>query len=239
MDLIKHYLPQIFIGLGLILTFLGGLLTFNRTNDFKNKLNNSTEEIRKLESDNIKLSNDNNQLINQNIAISESNVELVKKNIELSNSIQKQSIEMTNRVTGGEGFCRLMFVEITDGVFQPTVDSDEKYTMYDINIQITDVSMKELPSFASIKEHSYHLNEIIPNTGEMIGDPIDLRNREFANYKIFFAARNGLFFQQLVLRKGKDGWLQASRVTRNDKVIFESSIEGLPPEFKNDGLWNF
>lgn len=125
---IIQYLPQILICLGVILTAIGGWISYTRMIAYRNenielgkdnkKLNlqniKATEEVKEFSKENISLTTKNQSLILENTNLTHSNQELIKSNIsitqsnaKLSNKLISESELIKSEITGGDSYLRL------------------------------------------------------------------------------------------------------------------------------------
>lgn len=246
--MIRTYLPQIFIALGVLFSFIGGLMMFIRTNESNRALKEKTEETIKSSEHNIILSTDNKNLITQNLSLTEinnslsqKNIELIHQNIDLTNSLKRQSEIINSNVTGGNSFCLIQLSFVSSDEFRIILINEGEFPLYNIQVRIVDLDefrTIENATLKSLTKNVFHISELSGRIATIIG-VINLNNREeSAGFNIFYDAKNGSFTQLLRLRKSLNGWYQASRVERNNEIIYEKIDEGYPIA-GNEDIWKY
>lgn len=169
-------------------------------------------------------------------AIELKNEEIIKLNRQLA----ALSIHTMNMVTGGESFAYLQFSIKNDAnsmrLDKIFLQQEGIYPLYELRIQISDIdAMKDIKVFdvgtiGSIRHVKFFpLNEVIN---------FDLTGKFSQRFNIFFYARNGMWFQQMIYKKLSSGWSIAMRVVRPDQnnepvVLFESISSDFPIKSEN------
>lgn len=160
---------------------------------------------------------------------------LSKENIKLNNELSDLNKEIVKSVIGGDSFCYLVIGSINSetnaGLL--TVVHQGEHPIYDVNARMVDLQeFKKLDG----KLNSYNFSQADTNIqiGNMIKNtastfrPFNLGTSARRDFNIFFSARNGLFTQLLRMRKVDGKWLYATKVQKQDKVIFEKIDDKFP-----------
>ena len=99
-----------------------------------------------------------------------------------------------------------------------------EHPLYDVHTRIVDLEkldqlMGNL-SFATLKQTDTNISigNLIPSA-QML-QPFMLGNGNTRRFNIFFPARNGFFTQLLRFKKIHGKWVYATKVEREDKVIY-------------------
>jgi len=84
-------------------------------------------------------------------------------------------------------------------------------------------------SFATLKQTDTNISigNLISSSVWML-HPVTLGNGNTPGFNIFFSARNGFFNQILRLKKIHGKWVHATKVLREDKVIYEEIDDEFP-----------
>jgi hypothetical protein len=247
MDFFKNYLPQIFIGLGVLFSFIGGLMIFIRTNEYDLKIEKKANENLIISTENNRLVNENQTLISKNIEFTNFNGELINKNlklteqnIKLSDNLKKQSDIINSNITGGDSFCYIvpMINPKFENVYRLFLRNAGEHVMSNIQIRIVDLDEFEHTKDIMISLYGKitNINELSGKTGTIIGE-IDLgKEKNTKRLNIFISARNGSITQLLRLKKVDDKWKFANRVLKEEKIIHEEISDGFATE-KNENIW--
>ncbi|MCX2681676.1 hypothetical protein OOZ15_17115 [Galbibacter sp. EGI 63066] len=246
MDFFKNYLPQIFIGLGVLFSFIGGLIIYIRTNEYNSEIKKRTNENIVLTTKNKRLTSENQILITKNIEFTNLNGELINKNleltsqnIELTDNLQKQSEIINSNITGGDSFCYILPIinPKYENRYRLLLKNDGEYLMSNIQVRIVDLNEYETAnSIISLYGKTTNVTELSGKTGMIIGE-IDLGKENYKNLNIFISARNGSFKQLIRMKKMKKKWHFATRVNKEDEILFEKISKDFPIE-KNEDIWN-
>jgi hypothetical protein len=124
---IVKFAPQILIGIGMIFTLWGGILTLKRTTNFRDNINTKTDtiktlgtdnktintenqsllvEVERLGNENIDLSSENQKLLGDVKTLGETNEKIGTDNKELNQIITTQSDIINNHLTSGTSWFR-------------------------------------------------------------------------------------------------------------------------------------
>ena len=246
MEFIKNYLPQIFIGIGVIFSFIGGVIIFIRTNEFNVTIDNTAKENIALTTENNALGVENKTLISKNIEFTSLNGELIKKNLELtgqnlqlSNNIREQSEIINSNITGGDSFCHLQLSFDGTNRFRLLLVNEGEYAMSKIQIRIVDLdelNATKNHTVESLTKNTFNVNELPGKMAQIIGNYQINSQKNAVSLNIFINARNGNFIQLFRLRKVNNDWHFADRVKKENQVIYEKIGDEFP--IKNpDDIW--
>jgi len=132
--------------------------------------------------------------------------DLGRANTELA----KEGIAAT---TGGDSFCR-MIVNHQFGYPTPVFVHSGKYTLYDVNVRITDLKKLRMhiqPCDVSLKLGEMHVGGALHATARL-----PFSDGQAQDFNIFFSARNGMWVEKLRLRKVNGEWASACQVWLTD-----------------------
>lgn len=161
-----------------------------------------------------------------------------------SDEIAELNKEIVKSVIGGDSFCYLAIgsIDPQSNVGILTLVHQGAHPLYDLQARIVD-----LQKFDKIK-HNININNfrnadtIIPignmikGTASMLGSfPLGSEIRR--DFNVFFGARNGLFTQIIRMRKVDGKWVEATKVERDNKIIFERVEQGYPRNEKGNVDW--
>ena len=162
-----------------------------------------------------------------------------------SEEIARLNQELANSVIGGDSFCYLNVANIDSvkniGIF--VVVHRGKDPLYDLNAMIVDLEKKNQikgkPSLATVRQTSTDipLGTLIPSSVRML-DQITLGNGDTRRFSITFSARNGFFIQVLRLKKIHGKWVHATKVLRENKVIYEEVDDEFPRTAEGNVEWD-
>ena len=162
---------------------------------------------------------------------------------------QQQAVserELANLMTGGDSFCSWM-VSNPDPVTntgRSVVRHHGEYNLYDVRVRIVD-----LEKLAKLKGDDLSLaTERASDTNISMGNilsssvlflnPFTLGNGDTRSFNIFFFARNGSFNQVLRFKKFDGEWVSATKVLREEKVIYEEVDDGFPRTAEFNVEWD-
>lgn len=169
------------------------------------------------------------------------------KNTEVKNIIGqlntlKQQAETTQKsITGGDNFCYINLVPDGSGENSPVLIAinDGDYPLSGISVRMWDpadygekaIPMKSLEEF--IKDsHIIDVGDLNPHSAKTLGH-LSLPKSELKNFEITLMAKNGVFTQQLRLRRIDGVWKRAFRVSKGHEVtasniLLERADMGFP-----------
>lgn len=163
---------------------------------------------------------------------------------EKSEEIARLNQELANSVIGGDSFCYLAVLgpdPVTNtGLLM--VAHQGKHNLYDVHARIVDLEkldqLKGNLSFATLNQTDTNISigNLIPSHGQMF-HPVTLGNGNTRSFNIFFSARNGSFTQLLRFKKIHGKWVQATKVEREDKVIYEKIDDEFPRTAEGNVEW--
>lgn len=158
--------------------------------------------------------------------------------------LRMKSEEIVRYVIGGDSFCYLAIGSIDSqsnvGILMTVAQGE--HPIYDVNARIVDLQesekIKNNLTLQTISQSETHINigNMITGTASMIRQ-FPLGDSTERDFNIFFSARNGLYTQMLRLRKINNKWYSATKVEKNDKVVFEQIQEKYPRNEKGEVDW--
>ena len=218
MKMLNTYLPQILIFIGLLLTFVGGLISFNR--DEKTQIENSALVV------------ENKRLIESNLTISE----LIKNNITggdsygvitplilLQNNQDVYSLYFENKGNFPIHDVNIRYWNPDD--FVGKHNSDRRLT-------------SDLLQYYKIAT----LGNIPANGGQSFGVIFSLKEGTILKLNINISTKNGSFSQLLRILKENGKIYVAIKVNtigKNSKVIFEQVDPDYPKNIDGTANWEF
>lgn len=212
-----QYLPQIFIVSGIILTAIGGWISFSRMIEYRSEnlelgrenktLNqNNLEEtgkVKDISALNALLSIENKSLISENTTLTKLNQDLIKSNIEISNNNKELSNQIINRaetlnseITGGDTYLEIK-IEYNKEKNQFLVLANVKGEFNPKNINLTIDESRKTVYNTKIDE----LNKGVQHQLKILPIP---KNRDYLLYEIRIHTRNGSYHQYAFLKKRND-----------------------------------
>ncbi|WP_217182759.1 intracellular growth attenuator family protein [Methylobacter tundripaludum] len=169
------------------------------------------------------------------------NEEIIKLNREIGNL----SHHTMNMVTGGNSYAYILFSNNeSESVENMQLGNiflihEGQYPLYDLTIQITDIDTFKNEKIINVGnigsiQHIKHwpLNYAIN---------FNLHGKSSQRFNIFFYARNGTWYQQLIYKKLKSKWYVATRVVRsNEQGSVDVLFKDISPNFpihEQDIIW--
>jgi hypothetical protein len=175
------------------------------------------------------------------LAFFDQNEEIVQR----SDQIAKKSEEIADLnkriaalVTGGDSFCYLWLGNIDSKSNLAILCSfqEGKFPIYDVDARVVDLQQLEQKK-RPLTLDNFLAGQIFLNLGTMRVKGIKVLSSNFPlgqsdkhDFNVFFTARNGVYKQFLRLRRGQGKWRQATRVTVDEKVVFENVDKGFPED---------
>ncbi len=163
---------------------------------------------------------------------------------EKSEEIARLNRELANSVIGGDSFCYLV-VSSPDPVTNTgllVVVHQGEHNLYDVHARIVDLEkfdqLKGNLSFATLKQTDTNISigNLIPSA-QVLHPSFTLGNGNTRRFNIFFSARNGFFTQLLRFKKIHGKWVYATKVEREDKVIYEKVDDEFPRTAEGNVDW--
>lgn len=146
--------------------------------------------------------------------------------------------QITNTVTGGDSYPLVSPVFLARHGEQGDIRSFHlahkgKFPVYDLEARITDIAkLQELTAkhgSYSMKDYMWqiHVGTIGRGYEDTLMD-VPSPDREKMIFKFTFMARNGQFEQQSIYQKINGTWYTATRLEKDEKVVFEHADKGMP-----------
>lgn len=159
--------------------------------------------------------------------------------IQLNQQIAILSHHTMNMVTGGDSYGHISFGQDEKGVYSVFFTHEGRYLLYDLKIHIYDVDAQKYISNISAGNMGNIQHIKFWPLNQQIN--LDLAGKTSKRFNIFFFARNGTWFQQLIYEKLQTDWSIASRVVRTnatggDDVLFKSISSDFPTS-EQDITW--
>ena len=156
---------------------------------------------------------------------------------EKSDEIAKLNKEIMDLVIGGDSYCYMVISNIDQttnvGLLVFVHQGDDP--LYGVTARVVDLQKFEEieghPPLEAIMQAQklIFLGDMAVGIATMTG-PIELGTGMKKDYNIFFSARNGLFNQELHLRKIRGRWLQKTEVTRSKHLLYERTDPNYPSD---------
>lgn len=172
--------------------------------------------------------------------LGESRAEGALKQAELERELRQRtealaalSEKTRSAVTGGDSYCFLTILRTGDGTGHLLFAHQGENPLYDVTARMIDLDrFEETKGSRRIENLAYtetvvSLGTLVPDHGAMHG-ALNLDGFPQRGYNIFFSARNGAFHESLRLRKVDGVWLQALKVIRGNRTIFEQIDDHYP-----------
>jgi len=169
-----------------------------------------------------------------------SSVDTAREQAQFEGETRSRLESVIASVIGGDSFCHLIVLtdEKSGNGGRLMVSHGGKFPLYDVSARITDLEkwdeIKGQITWDLIQKTDTRLNlgNMIPGHASVLGRWEFFRT-DRQRYNIFFSARNGSFDQNLRFVKVEGKWTVASRVLRDEIVIFEE----VDPKFprRDDG----
>lgn len=226
--------------LSVILIILTGYRTYSAQIVAKNeskRLDNTIETIKNMSEESIRIGTLNKQLEEQLLDESKA-----------ITSLSKQSIKNT---TGGDSFCYIFIKPTEDGKgWFPNFIHSGKYPLYGVNARIVDlekfneiIKKHQQITFQDLDDNSFHIGDMIAGTSlPMWNILIPWSDAQSHAYNIFFSARNGMWHQEVRLRKINGQWVRATlvkkQIGKKTQIIFSMIDKSFPRNSKGEVDWN-
>jgi hypothetical protein len=189
------------------------------------------------------------------------NTELQRKLMESSSKLQQSSDRITDlskqaidTVTGGDSFCYMIFNSNPPrkDAWTPFFVQIGKYPIYRVQARILDMQ-----AFEKVIANTMTLDrvEVWVQLGDMAGGgnryagmgrvppnpptyAFDSDTRDRRDFRIWYAAFNGVWNQELQMRRVGGTWVQAVRVTRARNGKEQEIFRDVPKNFPGNGDWH-
>lgn len=161
-----------------------------------------------------------------------------------SEEIARLNQEVANSVSGGDSFCYLVVstIDPVTNTGRLVVVHQGEHSLYDVHVRIVDLEkldqIKGNLSFATLNQTDTNISigNLISSFAQML-QPFTLGNSDTRRFNIFFSARNGFFNQALRFKKIDGKWVYATKVEREDKVIYEKVNDEFPRNAEGNVEW--
>ena len=153
-------------------------------------------------------------------------------------------LKLLNLMIGGDSFCYLMVSnpDPVTNIGRIVVQHPGEYNLYDVHARIVDLEkfdkLKGKLSFATFRQADTNISigNLISSSAQVL-NPFTLGNGDTRSFNIFFSARNGFFNQVLRLKKIDGEWVSATKVLREEKVIYEEVDDEFPRTAEGNVEW--
>jgi hypothetical protein len=186
--------------------------------------------------------------INAHVSSKKKESELVQKTeqiVNLQNELREKSGELIQTQkemllynSGGDSYSYMILGDFTKTTALTKVANQGEYPLYDLEFYIVDVDLLEQAEKRGlVAQHqgqiwtSMKVGNLQPKRITVTGT-LNLGTSNERKFNILFTARNGVFKQQIVLRRKNEKWFVAwSLSDSKDKIIDHKMADG----FLNDG----
>lgn len=163
----------------------------------------------------------------------------------IQGQLLQKSIELNNINTGGDSYPQASLFDIDRdfGIAQFSVGNLGKFSVYLTEMTVVDgdesnrimndpVNMTPNGLDGSKLEpfrKTYKMGELFPQTAtSMPTFPFQLKDGK--SFSFIFSARNGMFAQEMIVHKTKDGWISADKMTnvRTNQLIYRHVHKDFP-----------
>jgi len=170
----------------------------------------------------------------------EDNLEKIEKRAnDIFDNLEARTSLIFSQISGGNSFC---YVGITENYLgrSLTVQHQGDYPLYDLTIRVVDLDKFNAhsanPKATRDYEKRFSIGTMLPKHFSDLCT-VSLSEEECSKrFNIFFYARNGMFHEQLRLKKENNEWLSAIKVDR-DKTLLESVSENYPKNMSGEVDW--
>jgi hypothetical protein len=146
-------------------------------------------------------------------------IDALGKLLGTTQDVAKLSKENLEDVTGGDRVVALEIVQNltqndvgTAFVFAPKRGIVRNVTVRVVNLALFDQDIQKKMPFAH--DINFYVGDIGPGEGKNLSPPIQLGPGNFIRFNIFFSGLNGMWTENLYLRKKNGYWVEAFRVFR-------------------------
>lgn len=227
-------------GISVILVIFAGYRTHLAQTAAKNESKRLDDTIRAIKN-----------MSEEAVRIGTLNTQLESQLLEHSKAITDLSKQAISTATGGDSFCYLHVQPTESGTeWVPSFFHSGKYPIYGVQTRVVD-----LEKFREIlKEHQRltfrDASETLINVGDMtVGTSLPMWNIRIPwsdapahAFNVFFSGRNGLWDQQIRLRKINGQWVRATivqkRTGKKSEILFSQIDQSFPRNAKGQVNWN-
>jgi hypothetical protein len=175
----------------------------------------------------------------------ENNFQSIEKRINLLlQNLEEKTENLVGHLTGGESFCYLMLSMGKSNSGKVVIIHQGKHALYDITARIVDIDLfgktENDITFEAILKNEIHrrYNNLFPGHCNFnVHDEFNLGDNDQRRFNIFWTARNGDFTQMLRFIKIEDQWYYATKILRDDKILFQKIEEKFPKNTKGEIDW--
>ena len=169
----------------------------------------------------------------------------VRSALQFEREMREQAEVTLAAVTGGDSYCWIDFLRpFTEGTTRLTLAHHGKYPLYDVTARIVDLEASE-EAFQgrshlryeelSLFQTTIDIGNISPVMDMPILDEWPIGDGDSRAFNVFFAARNGAWFESIRLVRKSGEWLKAIRVYRDDELLQEFIDKGYPLDALDSG----
>jgi hypothetical protein len=171
-------------------------------------------------------------------------MEIRNKNEEIA-TLQREN---AYAITGGDGFAEVAFQVLDSSgnmpnanampehlLLSPTVIHRGKYPLYDVSLRFADLDRAKFDVQSAMR--TYPVGNMTPALASIPGITIQHDGRDI-NFNIFFVARNGMWIQSLRMPWIGNGWARATKIERNNEIVFQEVSANFPLNEKGQVDWD-
>jgi hypothetical protein len=187
----------------------------------------------------------------ESLRISDSNSKLQAKLFEQSKTIEDLSKKTLDTAIGGKAFCYLVAgIPSAGHGWVPLIMHVGDYPLYGVTARIVNMAKlraEPVPRNVPLSElrkteTTLRFGDVHPIGGTVYFNAlVPMDEGPIHVFKMFFAARNGVWYQDLKLTNINGNWREALRVYRTsgkrDDVLFETADEDFPRNQKGKVEW--
>jgi len=162
----------------------------------------------------------------------------------LVTSIEEKTADLLSHITGGESFCYFQFGKLNADANQRQIVAIHQgsHPLHEVSARIFDLNrynkLRKAGNANAFETCNTHLviGNLIPGHAALL-QSINLGTEDIFYANVFFTARNGDFTQLIRMKKSNGQWFSATRVKREDRLLFEKVEEGFPGDLEADKDW--
>lgn len=156
------------------------------------------------------------------------NTDLQRQLLQQSATITELAHQAIHTATGGDSFACLYFTTSASDSLLPdaregvaSIKHVGEYPLYDLDARVTDMALWTAPSvggpieltLASGAGRKFSVGTLAPGLTHWVLPPLRFADKPELHYIIQFSARNGVWFESLMLRRESGRWVQQIEVT--------------------------